>query len=130
MEGRKPRHGDDAGFSLVELLVVIVILGILAAVAIPVYLHQRLQAYDAQAKSDLHSLALAEESYLADHNAYTTSLKQLAKEGAETSPAVTDSVRGVKGSSSYCLRSVSPSGTTWYLGSVTGGPRTGSCTKS
>lgn len=49
----------DAGFTMVELLVVIVIIAILAAIAIPVFMNQRAKAGDAAAQQDVHSIALA-----------------------------------------------------------------------
>ncbi|GAB2458715.1 prepilin-type N-terminal cleavage/methylation domain-containing protein [Xylanimonas ulmi] len=50
------RPDKEAGFSLVELLVVIIIIGILAAIAIPLFLNQRQKAYDTAAKSDVSTL--------------------------------------------------------------------------
>jgi prepilin-type N-terminal cleavage/methylation domain-containing protein len=52
-----PRRGA-AGFTLIEFLMTITIIGILAAIATPFWLDQRVRAYDAAAKSDLHAAAV------------------------------------------------------------------------
>ena len=53
------RDGGD-GFTLVELLVVMVVLGILAAIAIPRFMDQRAQGYNTTALTDLRNLIVVE----------------------------------------------------------------------
>jgi prepilin-type N-terminal cleavage/methylation domain-containing protein len=58
---------QDAGFSLVELLIVVIIMGILAAVAIPLFFQQRSKAEDAGARSDVRALAHEVATFWSDH---------------------------------------------------------------
>ena len=60
------RRDHESGFTLIELLVVTIILGILAAIAIPAFLQHRAKAWDAAVRSDLRSAATAQETFLSD----------------------------------------------------------------
>lgn len=57
------RVKNEGGFTLVELLVVILIIGILTAIAIPMFLNQRKAAIDATAKSDMRNAIMATQQY-------------------------------------------------------------------
>ena len=71
-----------AGFTLVELLVVIVILGILAGMAIPRFKNTKAKAHSAALRTDLRNLVTAEESFFYSNNHYTAALDSLNFRGS------------------------------------------------
>jgi len=58
------------GFTLIELLIVVAIIAILAAIAVPNFLEAQVRAKVSRVKSDQRSLATAIESYYVDNNQY------------------------------------------------------------
>lgn len=60
----------SAGFTLVELLIVVVIIGILASIAIPKFNSTRERSYKAAMVSDLKNLALVQEAYFNEHHTF------------------------------------------------------------
>jgi len=60
------------GFTLVEIMIVVAIIALLAAIAIPNLLRARLNANDAAAKASLQALVTAIESYAASAGEYPT----------------------------------------------------------
>ncbi|MDQ1746661.1 MAG: type pilus assembly protein PilA [Frankiaceae bacterium] len=97
---------DDRGFTLVELITVMVIIGVLAAIAIPLFLNQRSTAFETQVKSDLHNAAIAEESYALHHDgSYLTSgtAADLTDEGFRGTAGVAISLSAPTSGTGYCL---------------------------
>ena len=72
-------HTRRGGFTLIELMIVVAIIGILAAIAIPNFLKFQLKAKTSEGKTNLAAIRTAEESVFAEYGAYVS---------ADASPAV------------------------------------------
>ena len=60
----------DEGFTLIELMIVIAIIGILAAIAIPQFSAYRKRSYNSAAQSDVRNIATTQEAYYVDESRY------------------------------------------------------------
>ena len=61
---------NQKGFTLIELMIVVAIIGILAAIAIPQFAAYRTKSYNSAAQSDLRNVLTVLEAYYADNQEY------------------------------------------------------------
>lgn len=71
---RQRMASEESGFTLVELLVVMLILGLLAAIAIPSFFNQRDKAKDADTKTLVRTSETAAETFSTDHDGHYTGM--------------------------------------------------------
>ena len=74
------------GFTLIELLIVVAIIAILAAIAVPNFLEAQVRSKVSRAQNDMRNLATALESYRIDNNRYIPHVDSIAEFNALTSP--------------------------------------------
>ena len=109
---RVDRDEDEKGFTLIELMVVVLIIAILIAIAIPTFLGARERAQDRQAQSNLRNAFAAEKVVYTDDQAYTTNAATLS--GIE--PSLTYAANAVPVASTPKTIYVDVTGTTLTIG--------------
>lgn len=117
------RLGRDEGFTLIELMVVVMIIAVLIAIAIPSFLGFRKSAQDRSAQSELRSVLLAEKAYWLENGDYTATAADITAFEPNANLHATDETVGVvltlnatsTTSDIVCLTRTSESGNTFAL---------------
>jgi type IV pilus assembly protein PilA len=107
---------NEKGFTLIELMIVIAIIGILAAIAIPQFTRYRQRSRDSSAQSDLRNAATAQEGFFVDASRYTQTEALLigSTYGLYTSDKVVFTIVGAD-NVSYVMKAYHPSGNHTYI---------------
>jgi type IV pilus assembly protein PilA len=132
---RRLQGQREDGFTLIELMVVVLIIAILIAIAIPTFLGARARAQDRAAQSNLRNALTAEKTYYTDKQVYVATagapeLKAIEPSltydaAADTAPTQGSVAYDLGGAGEIILGTKSASGTCFYLKDVPTGAGAG-----
>jgi len=86
MTPRRPAAPLAAGFTLIELMIIVVIIGVLATIAVPTYNDYVVNSRRSEGKSALQEAMNRQERFYTTNNAYTDNMTNL---GYDNNPAIT-----------------------------------------
>ena len=131
------RREDDEGFTLIELMVVVLIIAILISIAIPTFLGARKRAEDRAAQADLRNGLTTQKTYYTDGEIYADNSVAGSTALAQIEPLIGWNTKVTWNAgdvsvgaltvtkSAVCLQEASKSGTTFALADVAVGPNAG-----
>ena len=119
------RNTHEGGFTLIELMAVVVIIGILAAIAIPNYIGQQDRARDAAAMAQLRMAATSQQLHYVDQNSYAGDATDLEAYGFRQGEQTVTVLAG--DASTYCMQAPGGGGVTFRITPDMGRPVPGSC---
>lgn len=121
---------STSGFTIIELLIVIVIIAILAAITLVAYSNIQNRAYDTTVQADLANMAKKFMAYQVINGTYPPSATELSNVGAQAtksaylvSPSTTYNVVPciTSGAADFSISAISKSGNKYYISSQSGG---------
>ena len=117
---------NQKGFTLVELLIVIAIIGILAAIAIPQFSTYRVRAYNATALADIKNAYTAGQAFFSDSPTGTLDNTSIATSGYNPTNGVTLTISSGT-QAGLCMNTRHGNGTTSYYVNANGVIDTAGC---